>query len=229
MEDSMVDSRIDLKNRWVAGILAFLVPGAGHLYQGRFIKAAIYFVCILGLFFTGMAMAEWRAVQTPTREAVEDRQLTSLLKYSAQAGVGVAALYGLVQRERYYDAENVPIREITEPFSAPFEGTAEIRTAKGTEQGHVEGTLSLEPAEEQFGKRSITGTFEGQFEGKPVEYQLSRNVDLAKPIDADPERQVAAAIVEKVNGREETIGRMFGTIPRNFLDWYQVPASEHHE
>ena len=48
---------VDLKNRWLAAGLALLLPGLGHLYQGRIFKAAIYSVCILGLFFTGQALA----------------------------------------------------------------------------------------------------------------------------------------------------------------------------
>ena len=58
----MADPRINLKNRHLAALLAFLIPGAGHAYQGRYFKAVIYSVGILGLFFWGMAMADWKAV-----------------------------------------------------------------------------------------------------------------------------------------------------------------------
>jgi hypothetical protein len=50
------------KNPWIAGVLAFLIPGAGHLYQGRTVKGIIYCVSILGLFFWGQKMGEGMVV-----------------------------------------------------------------------------------------------------------------------------------------------------------------------
>ena len=43
-----------LKDPLVAGILAWLIPGAGHFYQGRWAKGILYLVCILGLFLWGL-------------------------------------------------------------------------------------------------------------------------------------------------------------------------------
>ena len=54
------EPQIPLKNPIAAAILAFLVPGAGHFYQGRIFKGIIYFVCILTLFIWGMQMGHWR-------------------------------------------------------------------------------------------------------------------------------------------------------------------------
>ncbi len=43
-----VDGQIvDLRNRYLAALLAWLIPGAGHLYQGRRTKGQLFFVCIL--------------------------------------------------------------------------------------------------------------------------------------------------------------------------------------
>ena len=53
---------VDLKNRFVAAILAYLIPGAGHYYQGRKQKAALFFSCILGLFVLGFAIGNGRVV-----------------------------------------------------------------------------------------------------------------------------------------------------------------------
>ena len=38
--------RIDLRNRPLAALLAWLVPGAGHFYQGRHAKGVLFLVCI---------------------------------------------------------------------------------------------------------------------------------------------------------------------------------------
>ncbi|MEQ1827622.1 MAG: DUF6677 family protein [Pirellula sp.] len=56
------DCEIDLKNRYLAAVLAFVLPGAGHFYQGRRNKAYLFAVCILGLFFLGLFVGQGRVV-----------------------------------------------------------------------------------------------------------------------------------------------------------------------
>jgi ABC-type sugar transport system permease subunit len=41
---------INLKDPRVAALLAWLVPGLGHFYQGRTAKGVLFSVCILGTF-----------------------------------------------------------------------------------------------------------------------------------------------------------------------------------
>lgn len=53
---------IDLKNPFAAALLAWLLPGLGHFYQGRTIKGSIYFIGIVGLFVAGMALGEFKVV-----------------------------------------------------------------------------------------------------------------------------------------------------------------------
>ena len=48
---------IDLRNPYLAGFLAWLVPGLGHYYQKRYHKAVIFFFCIMPLFIAGCALA----------------------------------------------------------------------------------------------------------------------------------------------------------------------------
>jgi hypothetical protein len=43
-------------NPVLAGLLAWLVPGAGHWYLDRPIRAAVLFVVIVGLFWSGVAI-----------------------------------------------------------------------------------------------------------------------------------------------------------------------------
>jgi hypothetical protein len=45
---------IELKDPFVAGILAWLIPGLGHFYQGRNAKGALFSICILGTFVYGL-------------------------------------------------------------------------------------------------------------------------------------------------------------------------------
>ena len=52
-QQDAVRQTVDLKDPALAGFLAWLVPGLGHLYQGRRAKAALFFVCIMGTFIYG--------------------------------------------------------------------------------------------------------------------------------------------------------------------------------
>lgn len=221
----MPDPRIPLKQPWLAGILAFLLPGAGHLYQGRLLKAGIYAVCILGLFFTGMAMAEWKAVQAPPK-GPRGRGFAQPLKYAAQVGVGLPAMYALVQRERYYSPTNHLVTSLDRPFSAPFTGFAQFRDEDGIQEGAVHGRVFLEPAEGPFGGNSITGRVEGVFQGQPVTFPLGTHTELGRPIEASEGRAVRAAIL---NQRGEPTGGLSGQIPRPFLNWFQAPMDDFHE
>lgn len=68
----------------LAVVLAWLIPGAGHLYLGRRRKAVVLFVLILGMFMAGQAMAQFKCVfyrSTP--------MLKSKLWFIGQAGVGL--------------------------------------------------------------------------------------------------------------------------------------------
>ncbi len=101
---------IDLKDPVMAALLAWLVPGLGHWYQGRRAKAVLFFVCIMGLFVFGLwlggshrscinfdgsprdgKLGFGRAVYFSWR--ADDRRLP----YLCQIGVGLAALPALVQ------------------------------------------------------------------------------------------------------------------------------------
>ncbi|MBN1394966.1 MAG: hypothetical protein JW959_08080 [Pirellulales bacterium] len=48
--------QINLKDAGLAAFLAWMLPGLGHFYQGRRAKAALYFVCIMGLFVFGLCL-----------------------------------------------------------------------------------------------------------------------------------------------------------------------------
>ncbi|HWL10987.1 MAG TPA: DUF6677 family protein [Planctomicrobium sp.] len=223
------DPRIPLKKPWLAGLLAFLVPGAGHLYQGRCFKAGIYFTCILGLYLLGMILSGWQALQVPSDEALKNSRVFSLLKYGAQAGVGSPALFGLLQRERYSSNANVPPDSVSKPFSASFEGIASFQDDTGNHTGRVSGTMFLEPAQEQFGKQSITGRFEGTLSDQPVKFRLSNHVQISRPIEGSQRRALSSGIISEVNGNHSDLGHVSGTIPRSFLNWFAVPRSEAEE
>lgn len=82
---------IDLRDPMVAGLLAWLWPGAGHLYQRRYAKGVLFMVCILGTFFFGLALGEGKVVYASWNR-VEKRW-----QYPLQLGVGLPAAPALVQ------------------------------------------------------------------------------------------------------------------------------------
>ena len=49
---------IRLRNAPLAALWAWLIPGAGHLYQRRYAKGLLFMVCILGTYFFGLAIGD---------------------------------------------------------------------------------------------------------------------------------------------------------------------------
>ena len=85
------DQLIDLKNRKLAAFYAWLLPGAGHFYQGRHTKGSLYLVCVMTTWILGFALGGGHVVYASWQPG--DRRW----HYGLQAGVGVAALPALVQ------------------------------------------------------------------------------------------------------------------------------------
>ncbi len=54
----MTQKPFPLRDPAKSAFLAWLMPGLGHYYQGRRGKAFLYAVCVLGLFFLGLALGE---------------------------------------------------------------------------------------------------------------------------------------------------------------------------
>src|ERR1700754_3289915 len=85
---------IDLKDPRLAAFLAWLIPGAGHIYQGRTGKGILFFVCIVGTFFYGMYIGGGHVVYASTAD-VFSRQFLDRWQYVCQLGVGLPALPAL--------------------------------------------------------------------------------------------------------------------------------------
>ena len=61
-QDDGEDVNVDLKNPAIAAALAWLIPGAGHFYQGRRGKSILFFVCIMSTFLFGLGLGRGRVV-----------------------------------------------------------------------------------------------------------------------------------------------------------------------
>jgi hypothetical protein len=204
------------KNPWIAGVLAFLIPGAGHLYQGRTVKGIIYCVSILGLFFWGQKMGEGMVVYG---DVTLSPPRIGPLSYVAQLGVGGFSLPAAFQNKRAKEASNHSVRRLTAPFTAPFAGT--LNPPEGTEPSQLVGTVRLDPAEGQFGPE-VKGTFDGTLDGKPVKLELGGpRFELDRPIKAGSGRKLECGLSEgegsNLRGRA-----IIGTVPRSLINSYGV-------
>ncbi len=127
---------IDLKDPAMAGLLAWLIPGLGHWYQGRRAKAALYFVAIMGLFVFGLYLGG--PVTCKDSNGHEHQSYGRAVYFSwhagdkrwnylCQVGVGLAALPALVQAARMNHGQKV----LWGGFMAPPWPSEAARSAAG--------------------------------------------------------------------------------------------------
>lgn len=91
---------VELKNPLLAGFLAWLLPGLGHLYQGRIAKGVLFFACLMstyayGCYLGGSRQTGWaRVVYLAWHE--DDKRLYFL----CQVGMGLPSLPAVIQASR---------------------------------------------------------------------------------------------------------------------------------
>jgi hypothetical protein len=85
---------IPLKDTFTAGILAWLLPGLGHIYQGRIAKGIFFFVCLMGTYTWGMHLGEWKVVYW----AWDDRK--PVVEGLCRLGMGLPSLPSYLQSFR---------------------------------------------------------------------------------------------------------------------------------
>ncbi|MEO6924027.1 MAG: DUF6677 family protein [Bryocella sp.] len=66
----------------LALLLGWLIPGAGHLLTGRYVRAALLFAAILGMYLTGLALSG-QLYTTASGEILD------ILSYVGQLGLGL--------------------------------------------------------------------------------------------------------------------------------------------
>jgi len=96
---------VDLRNRPLAALLAWMIPGAGHWYQGRRTKSAVFFVCILSTWILGFAVGGSHVVYSSWQPG--DKRW----HYFLQAPAGLVALPAYIQGRRMNAATDSFLRE----------------------------------------------------------------------------------------------------------------------
>jgi hypothetical protein len=89
-----------LKDPALAALLAWLVPGLGHIYQGRTAKGILFFVCLMSTFAYGCYLGGSSKVGWGRVVYVAWRDDDTRLAYLCQVGIGLPALPAIVQAAR---------------------------------------------------------------------------------------------------------------------------------
>ena len=90
---------IDLRNPIVAGVWAWLWPGAGHIYQRRYAKGVLFMACILGTWIFGLSLGDGHVVYASW--TTNDHRW----HYLCQLGVGAPAFPAMMQSRRVRDGK----------------------------------------------------------------------------------------------------------------------------
>jgi hypothetical protein len=153
---------VDLKDRRLAAILAWILPGLGHFYQGRSGKAALFFICIVGTFAYGLFIGQGRVVYASgTNPFTRPREFFERWHYVCQVGVGLPALPAYVQALRV-ESGKVPLFGFERHFMRPPrknlpEGAAALQT-KDRANNILDHPHELAKWQYQLGDRFEIGT-----------------------------------------------------------------------
>lgn len=237
------DRKLDLKNPWIAGLLAWLIPGAGHVYQRRFFKAGVYSICILGTMLYGMALGEWRTVHWTEIKGGRREKNWGFL---TQIGVGSTGLFAYSQTRKFespknrpalinafglsqelnipghIDADTLPNIVLNESIEAPFQG--ELNGREELPSGKLDGRIQIEPQNQSF-KGTFVGTVTTN-EGKTREIKLvlGESLFLDRKTLGAPERRLVARIIDEED--RTAIGSIDGNVPRGFMSWFAAPLDD---
>ncbi|MBS0261757.1 MAG: hypothetical protein JSS02_07355 [Planctomycetes bacterium] len=219
--------KVDLKDPMFAAILAWLVPGLGHLYQRRFFKAALYSVCILGTFFTGLKVGHGQVVYFQWKQA--DNRTWA---YLAQFWAGLPALPALAQSQlrnkAAFDVNYVP----SAIQGVPYDGR--LFDVDGSELGTLTGQATLEPVssadkEDQFWEATVSGKLKTEQGEREIVCKVSQAADRSAKLDPEvapwPVRKMIGRFKEE--GGQQLSGRIEGGIPRSLWNRYCAPLEDH--
>ncbi|MCA8989795.1 MAG: hypothetical protein KDA78_19255 [Planctomycetaceae bacterium] len=220
---------LDLRNQNLAAFLSWLIPGAGQFYQRRYVKAGIFFVCILGSFFYGVLMGEGHPVYANYYEDLDGQVFRKRnLGYLSQVLVGAASLPALIQSSRFETGENglPPGQTLTSPFFGQIIGDDAERTIT-----EISGTLTVRSQPGPAGPE-LSAEFSGKgtetndtVEFTAIQFESTSNT-IGPEISASSKRRVFMKVDEVQQGSVSSGELMMGNVNRPFLNWYQVPLQD---
>ena len=111
---------IDLKNPALAGFLSWLIPGCGHLYQGRTAKGILFFFCVVPTFLVGCYFGSDWEVGIARNVYYSWRPGNNRLEFIAQACLGMAALPAGLQAWQLNSGQPAPLGRFMAPPQLGF-------------------------------------------------------------------------------------------------------------
>jgi len=115
---------IDLRQPGLAAFLAWLWPGAGHVYQRRYFKGVLFMVCILSTYFFGLTIGDGHVVYASWTKT--DKRW----HYLCQIGVGLPALPAILQNRRVMEGEGTLMGGVMAPPEQPVMPETEDELAR---------------------------------------------------------------------------------------------------
>ena len=115
---------IDLRQPGLAAVLAWLWPGAGHIYQRRYGKGLLFMTCILCTYFLGLSIGQGHVVYASWTK--NDKRW----QYFCQAGVGLPALPALIQNRLVMKGEKPLFHGLMAPPEQPVNPDGEDQLAR---------------------------------------------------------------------------------------------------
>jgi TM2 domain-containing membrane protein YozV len=115
LEDPVEAMREQGKSPELAAVLAWLLPGAGHLYAGHFVKGSGGLVLVLGLFLWGLFLSNGEAVSLENEQGHP-------YAFLAQIGAGAPTLAGLAYAHGKFPGDF--------KLDRPRKGEARLRAAE---------------------------------------------------------------------------------------------------
>ena len=107
---------VNLKNPYIAGLLAWLAPGLGHFYQGRYPKAIIFFFCIMSTFVAGCALGSSAEVGIARNVYWSMRRPNDMrFWWFAQAPLGLATIPSGIQAWHVNSSQPPPFGRFMAP------------------------------------------------------------------------------------------------------------------
>lgn len=211
-----------LKDPFVAAVLAFLLPGLGHIYQGRLFKGLLYGVCILGTFAFGMRLGDGKVVYFNWHP--EQRTWAYLCQFWA----GLPAIPALLQAQ-LRDREAFQANLVPQPIKSQFDG----RLSTGNVDGALSGELEIGTKQDDIGflRESIGGTFKGTLQSPkgnvPVTGRVT-DVSIEPRVAPDRRRRLVGTFEGQAENHVPGIvsGRVQGSIPRVFFEAYEAPMQD---
>ena len=158
---------IDLREPSFAALLAWLIPGLGHLYQRRYAKGVLFLVCILSTYFFGLALGEGKVVYASWNQ-VERRW-----QFPLQLGVGLPAAPAVVQSLAVRRGGDVPLfGGLMDPPRSQDElsewhNTLNIRFELGTLYTMIAGLLNILAIWDAYAGPVISEPGSGKERGPP--------------------------------------------------------------